>query len=919
MGSLRETNDELNVRLIKEFKKLKFIMEKSSENEDEDIFRWRFGKFEKPYKIYDSWQKKRESSPQIFVWFVFSVIFYYVTLLERFDDFSEKYVGWLRQKDTKSRFIIFFVFTVFIAWLLIPDSGKESYPVEEKNIGHIIDHSIVADKDYTIINEEETAKNQERAQKDVPNTYDFVDQRKNLDALSEAFKMMREAAKENIKETIVAKNLPFPPEFHDILADYVINSGNNSDLREFKTGLPAVFMKKRGDFERIIGTPLSNHVFRDLSDNIFPARIPEAIAEISDYFNQNDYYILREGIPADYVPKHIVVKKKDSYSQEVSPDAIKINSLFVQTGKIINSVALKAEILHTKDKLNMSDFTDHGFEIVAEVGSWTMKDSIFYNAEITEYNKIEAKNNAQKSERKIVRGERVISSKAVITKEDIEVFKVMQEQSDNISGEHFFFGNFFYIAAFISIVFLVFTRSIGKFKYRNKDLLLMTLLMSVALFLLRYAMPWIQEVTIDNKAVYFFFPLPFFVAAVRVLVNTETACFFLFVLSAALTMLFPENYFIPVFYIFSSLTFMYIIFHVESSSQIMWQAFKFSIFAMGLALVVCMLDLSLNHSGIDVFKSILCAFVAAILSGGLLTIMIPLFESTLDYVTNIKYVGYSTMSNELIKQMSVYANGTYQHSLTVASLVEVAARELGLNPLKCKVMAYFHDIGKLERPEYFTENQRDKKNAHDSYRPTMSARIITNHVKYGLELAKKYHLGEEIESAIVEHHGTTLVGYFYKKAKEADPNVSEAEFKYAGPAPQSKETALLMIADSCEAAIRSLDKKTENGIKTRVQEIMAGKIKENQFVHCNLTTKDLQTIEDSLVNTFSGIYHGRVKYPQDKAKDQPAAADQKEQKEPKDQPAAADQKEQKEPKDQPAAPEQNAQPVAADQKEQETK
>ena len=113
-----------------------------------------------------------------------------------------------------------------------------------------------------------------------------------------------------------------------------------------------------------------------------------------------------------------------------------------------------------------------------------------------------------------------------------------------------------------------------------------------------------------------------------------------------------------------------------------------------------------------------------------------------------------------------------------------------------------------------------------------------------------------------------------------------------------------MIADSCEAAIRSLDKKTENGIKTRVQEIMAGKIKENQFVHCNLTTKDLQTIEDSLVNTFSGIYHGRVKYPQDKAKDQPAAADQKEQKEPKDQPAAT---------------EQNAQPVAADQKEQETK
>ncbi len=877
MESLKETNNKLNLRLIKEFKKLKFIIEKSSENEDEDIFRWRFSKFEKPYKIYDSWQKKRESSPQLMVWFVFSSIYYYIILLERFYEFSEKYIGWLRQKDTKSRFIIFFLFTVFLSWILIPDSGKESYPVDQKSIGHTIDHSIIADKDYTIINEEETAKNQEIAQNEVPNTYDFVDQKKNLEALHEAFKMMRDAAKENIKETIAAKNLPFPPEFHDILADYVINSGKSGELREFKTGLPAVFMKKRSDFERIIGTPLSNYIFRELADNIFPARIPEAIAEISDYFNQNDYYILREGIRADYVPKHIVIRKKDSSSQETPSDpnyTIKINSFNVQTGKIINSAALKAEILHTKDKLNMSDFTPRGFEIVAEVGSWTIKDSIFYNAEITEYNKIEAKNNAPKSERKISRGDRVISSGAVISKEDVEVFRVMQEQSENISKELFFIGNFFYIAAFISIVFLVFTRSIGKFRYRNKDLLLMTLLMSVALMLLRYTMPWIQEIANDNKAIYFFFPLPFFVAAVRVLVNTETACFFLFVLSAALAMLFPENYFIPIFYLFGSLIFMYIIFHVESSGQIMWQTFKFSIVAMGLALVIGMLDSSLNHSGMHVFTAIVSAFVSAMLSGGILTIMIPLFESVLDYVTNIKYVGYSTMSNELIKQMSVYANGTYQHSLTVASLVEVAARDLGLNPLKCKVMAYFHDIGKLERPEYFTENQRDRKNAHDNYRPTMSARIITNHVKYGLELAKKYHLGEEIESAIVEHHGTTLVGYFYKKAKELDPNVSEAEFKYQGPEPQSKETALLMIADSCEAAVRSMDKKTENGIKTRVQEIIAGKIRENQFVKCNITTKDLQIIEDSLVNTFSGIYHGRVKYPQDKIN---AAPEQKEQ------------------------------------------
>ena len=869
MESLKLTNEFLNEKLEKEFKKLKFIIEKSSENEDEDIFRWKFGKFKKPYKLYDKWQKKRESSPQIMVWFVFSAVYYYIVFLEKFDEISEKYITWLRKSDTKSRFTIFAVFTLAAAWILVPDSERDNYPDDPRNIGHIIDHSIVADKDYIIINEEETAKNQERAQDEVPNTYDFVDQKKNLDALNEAFKMMRDTAKEALKTVIADKNI-YPQEFHDIIVDYIINSGKSSEFKDLKAVIRPLLVKKRADFEHSIGTPVSDPVFFSLVDNIFPARIPEVITMISDSFNQNDYYILRDGIPENYLPKHIIVRKKDSPEQTTAPIT---TSNFISTGRIINSKALKAEILHTKDKLNITDFTPQGFEIVAELAQWIIKDSISYNDEITETNKFEAKNDAPKSERKISRGERVISSRSIITKEDIEVFKVMKEQSDNISKGYFFFWNFFYIAVFISIVFLVFTRSIGKFRYRNKDLLLMASLIFSALFLLRYAMPWIQEVAYDNKAVYFFFPLPFFVAAVRVLVNTETACFFLFVLAALLTMLFPENYFIPVFYVFGSLLFMFIIFHVESSGQIMWQTFKFSIFAMGLALIIEIIDSSLNQSGIHVFAATVCAFVSAVLSGGILSIMIPLFEAVLDYTTNIKYVNYSTMSNELIKQMSVYANGTYQHSLTVASLVEVAARDLKLNPLKCKVMAYFHDIGKLERPEYFTENQRDRKNVHDSYRPTMSARIITNHVKYGLELAKKYHLGEEIESAILEHHGTTLVGYFYKKAKEADPNVSEAEFKYGGPEPQSRETALLMIADSCEAAVRSMDKKTENGIKTRVQEIIAGKIRENQFVKCNITTKDLQIIEDSLVNTFSGIYHGRVKYPQDKAKEQsPVAA-----------------------------------------------
>ena len=215
---------------------------------------------------------------------------------------------------------------------------------------------------------------------------------------------------------------------------------------------------------------------------------------------------------------------------------------------------------------------------------------------------------------------------------------------------------------------------------------------------------------------------------------------------------------------------------------------------------------------------------------------------------------------------TVHANGTYQHSLTVGSIVETAAVAIGANPVACKVMAYFHDIGKLERPEYFAENQIGV-NKHTELSPSMSAKIIINHVKYGRELAKKYHLGERIEAAAYQHHGTSLVRYFLMEAQKSDKRASEEIFRYKAEKPQTREVGLIMIADACEASVKSIkEEKTYDRIGDKVRLIISSIMNDGQLSDCNMTLNDIAKISESVIKTLSGIYHVRPEYGEEQNK-----------------------------------------------------
>lgn len=284
-----------------------------------------------------------------------------------------------------------------------------------------------------------------------------------------------------------------------------------------------------------------------------------------------------------------------------------------------------------------------------------------------------------------------------------------------------------------------------------------------------------------------------------------------------------------------------------------------------LAIVV---GLELYETG-ELSKVIVSDFLSTLVFMGFTGILVvgflPLLESVFLVMTDITLMEYMDPSNDLLRRLSIEAPGTYQHSIVVGNLAEAAALAIDANGLFCRVSTQYHDIGKLCAPQYFTENQQGGVNMHQLLTPLESAQVIMSHVSEGVAMARKAGLPEQFISIIKEHHGTTLVYYFYRKQAElmgGDSSlVDEMEFRYMGPKPRTKESAIIMIADSLEAASRSLDEFTYEAVSTLVESLIAEKNEDGQFDECQLTFEELGIVKKTLIKTLVAAGHSRVKYP----------------------------------------------------------
>lgn len=324
--------------------------------------------------------------------------------------------------------------------------------------------------------------------------------------------------------------------------------------------------------------------------------------------------------------------------------------------------------------------------------------------------------------------------------------------------------------------------------------------------------------------------------------------------------------------------------------------------SVGLVGLLCALLLGGLHNPSLKYLMVQGGFAIAfgLTSAFIVSAILPVLEWMFDRITDISWVELSDLNHPLLKRMTLEAPGTYHHSLMVANLAEAAAQAIGANPTQCRVSAYFHDIGKLNKPNYFVENISDR-NPHDTLSPSMSALIIIAHVKDGVDMALKYRLRQPIIDVICQHHGTSMVYYFYRKAlqqrqeiqeggkilrlREDDvPEVDERSFRYPGPIPQFKESAIVSLADAIESSSRALKNPTVQKIESLVKDIIQERLEDGQLKDSHLTLKELDIIAERFRFTLKNMLHNRIEYPKD-VKDKEPPKEAREEKAPKNTPA----------------------------------
>jgi cyclic-di-AMP phosphodiesterase PgpH len=301
--------------------------------------------------------------------------------------------------------------------------------------------------------------------------------------------------------------------------------------------------------------------------------------------------------------------------------------------------------------------------------------------------------------------------------------------------------------------------------------------------------------------------------------------------------------------------------HKQLRKAKIWQA---GIFVAFIDIVV-MLALTLLKNGHYSLKEIgmflLMAFASGVFSAILTIGLLPVFEACFGILSSMKLIELSNPNHPLLRKILTETPGTYHHSIMVANLAEAACEAIGANGLLARVACYYHDIGKTKRPQYFIENQIGG-NPHDHLSPQLSKNIILAHVSDGVVILKKHRMPKEIVDIAEQHHGTTLLKYFYHKALEQTGYVSEEEFRYPGPKPQTKEAAIISIADSVEAAVRSLSNPSQEKIEKIVRSIIAERLQDNQLNECDITLRELEMVARSLCETLNGVFHSRIEYPE---------------------------------------------------------
>ncbi|MEN6326165.1 MAG: HDIG domain-containing metalloprotein [Syntrophomonas sp.] len=508
-------------------------------------------------------------------------------------------------------------------------------------------------------------------------------------------------------------------------------------------------------------------------------------------------------------------------------------------------------------------FAPQAREIMKLVIISNLKPNLIFNQEATDKAIAEARESVQAVQKTVKAGEIIVREGDRVTAEQISILEQLGIQRTRSYPLTILGSGLFVLLTFWLII--EFLRRYYRSIYENERLMLLIGLIFIIILLITRFLTIIKisDQPGINTLMGYLAPVAAGSMLVAILLDNRLAYFLTMIMSIYVGLLNEgSQLFYGITAFFGGTVGVFQVYRLNQTSDLARSGLY-----IALANVISIITLSLISGNLNLDTLWVGAIVGAvngILSAVLMIGALPYLESAFSITSMNKLLELSNPNHNVLKRLLLEAPGTYHHSLMVANLAEASAESIGANPLMVRIGAYYHDIGKIKRPNYFVENQQVFENPHEKIAPALSALIITSHVKDGVEIAREARLPQVIIDFIEQHHGTSLTKYFYNRALEEDRqgNLGEETFRYEGPKPQSREIALVMLADSVEAAVRSLTNPSPERIRNMVRLLIKDKLNDGQLELCELTFRDLDIIGNSFCKLLEGVYHKRIEYPE---------------------------------------------------------
>ena len=747
-----------------------------------------------------------------------------------------------KEKTKKiNRFIIFSILTISIS-LLFPGGEQLDYNYE---IGDITREEIVAEFNFPILkSEDQLQKELIEAKVKVP--YEFqrnqnisIDQNKKIEIFFNDFKNLSNASNNYQKTLQLLWEKKYGDEENKIKTNAVTDSALFIDLKES-------FLKK--------------YPF-DIDD-------PQWIKLISqiDQINLDSLALISLNICKNNWAYGIYdIPKNNIISEEISLSVNEISEIINKE----NFFDLEEAWIQAKKEVNLAFSNDESLkDLMYSIIIEFLKPNLIFDSEKTERNQNKTTAIIPRSKGIIMENERIIDANTRVNEEMYLHLKsylyAINQKERNETGLSFilpWIGRILIVVSILSLFFSYLKTYRIEIYNKNQNLILFS-----SLFFLIIALSYIFVLRFNFSE----YLIPFTVGAmvITVLFDGKIAINASIILAILVGFVIGGKLDFSIVGLFTSMAAIYSVRQLRTRAQLfiatLFIILSGSIIIIGIGLIK---KLQWSIIGDNLINMLISGLLAPLITYGISTFYEVVFRVTSD----LTLLELTDFNHPLLKKLSQEANGTFNHCIVVGNLAESCANAIGANPLLARVGAYYHDIGKLSRPEYFVENQYGGDNPHDELSPSLSSKIIIGHVKDGIKLAKEYRLPPAIANFIPMHHGTSKIDFFYNKALEIFENdfskINEDDFKYPGPKPNTKETGLLMICEAVEAAVRSLKNPTLTKIESMADKIIQKRLQEGQLDNCPLTISDLNKIKGNvkgkygMMSVFKGIYHLRIEYP----------------------------------------------------------